>query len=314
MDKMLASLRELLADACSKTQSGTIALSGGLDSSILACLLGGRMMQGVAVIAQDHTSTDLTYCQVASKEFGMGLSICRTSTADLLDAVGETVRILGNFNDIEIRNSVVMYLAIRWAKDRDITGIITGDGADELFAGYQFLLGKDREQLQGELERLSEIMHFPSHKIGKSLGVKVESPFLDGYVSEFARTIPAEYMIREHDGRKYGKWILRKAFEGMLPEKILWRPKSPMQDGAGTAGLTGLFESVIGDGTFAEKKAAILDSDGVSVRTKESLYYYEAYRRAHGPYRPTGGGRACPHCGFAIGGSVFCRMCGAFPV
>ena len=56
---------------------------------------------------------------------------------------------MGNFNDIEIRNNVVMYMAARWARDNGERSIITGDGADELFAGYRFLVNKSQEELEG---------------------------------------------------------------------------------------------------------------------------------------------------------------------
>ena len=58
-----------------------------------------------------------------------------------LHAINETIKILKVFNDIEIRNSIVMYLSYTKSKKCEgHTSIITGDGADELFAGYNFFL------------------------------------------------------------------------------------------------------------------------------------------------------------------------------
>lgn len=304
----------LLAKACSRCGPGAIALSGGLDSTILAYFLKGKKPKSVAVIASDFVATDLTYCQAVSKEFGIPLFINHASTADILSAVEETVRILGNFNDIEVRNSVVMYLAAKWAKGQDLQGIITGDGADELFAGYSFLLGKPRDELERELDRICSTMHFPAQRIGGRLGIGVESPFLDREVVEFAKGVPAGLKVREENGRTYGKWILRKTFERHIPRQVAWREKSPMQDGAGTAGLTGLFDSVISDDVFGQKKKLVQEEDGVIIRTKESMHYYEIYKKIHRLHARSGPGRACPYCRFGIGDSKFCRMCGAFPV
>ena len=313
MEDAFGRLRRLIIESCNRCQINAIALSGGLDSTILAYCLKEKKPKCMAVIADDFVATDLTYCQTVAKEFNIAFHISHTSTKAILDAIEETVRILGNFNDIEIRNSIVMYLALRWAKDSGLDGLITGDGADELFAGYNFLLDKPQDQLEEELERINRIMHFPSHKIGKRLGMTVESPFLNDDVAKFARSMPARFKIRQKNGKAYGKWILRKAFEGLIPRQITWRTKSPMQDGAGTVGLTGLFESVTDDDTFEEKKENILKQDCITIRTKESLYYYETYRKIHGVPGRSKSGRACPYCGCVID-SKFCRMCGAFPV
>ena len=87
---------------------------------------------------------------------------------EILEAVENTIKILKNFNDIEIRNNVVMYLAIKWAKDNNKKSIITGDGADELFAGYNFLVNKPEKELESEIKRVCSIMHFPTQEIGKA--------------------------------------------------------------------------------------------------------------------------------------------------
>ncbi len=101
---------------------------------------------------------------MVSKQMKLPLSIFNVKTAIILEAIEETVKILKNFNDIEIRNNVVMYLAIKWAKENGEKSIITGDGADELFAGYNFLINKPENQLEDEIKRVCSIMHFPTQK------------------------------------------------------------------------------------------------------------------------------------------------------
>jgi len=233
-----------------------------------------------------------------------------------LSAVEETIKILEVFNDIEIRNSVVIYLAFKSVKENGQHSIITGDGADELFAGYRFFLKKNDIELQKDLERIWKIMHFPSKKIGQALGITVETPFLDKNVVDFAKKIPANLKVREKDGKKYGKWILRKAFEDKLPQTIVWRDKSPMQDGAGTTGLIDLFNTLISDDIFNTKFKRIQETDNVSIRSKESLHYYEIYRKYFDPpYKLHSSNTKCPNCQFEVkSDSKFCKMCGSFPI
>ena len=83
-------------------------------------------------------------------------------------------------------------------------------------------------------------MHFPSKDIAKSLDMKVETPFLNEDVVKFSETIPISKKINFKEGEKFGKLILRETFEKELPKNIVWREKSPMQDGSGTVNLTGL--------------------------------------------------------------------------
>jgi asparagine synthase (glutamine-hydrolysing) len=289
-------------------------MSGGLDSTIIAYFLKERKPNTVAIIAKDFVASDLTYCQRVSREFNIPLTINQVSTTDILNATEETIKILGNFNDIEIRNNVVMYLSIKWAKEQNSSGIITGDGADELFAGYSFLVNKSEEELEKEIQRVCSVMHFPTQEIGKALGIAVESPFLDKKIIELAKTIPSNLKVRDEKTKRYGKWILRKTFEKNIPMQIAWREKSPMQDGSGTAGLSNLFDSVINDQLFSEKRKKIQDADGVTIRTKESMYYYEIYRKLYQVSSKKQDIRSCPYCNFNVENSKFCRMCGAFPI
>ena len=75
---------------------------------------------------------------------------------EMLDSINETIKILGNFNDIEIRNSIVPYIYLNSLKKKGVDSVITGDGADEVFAGYNFLLKKSEEELVEELKRLKK--------------------------------------------------------------------------------------------------------------------------------------------------------------
>lgn len=314
MEDISKKLYEILKESCESCKSNSIAISGGLDSTIIAYFIKERKPKSIAIIAKDFVASDLTYSQRVSKEFNIPLTINQVSTTDILNAIEETIKILKNFNDIEIRNNVVMYLAIKWAKDQNSSGIITGDGADELFAGYNFLIKKSEEELEKEIQRVCSIMHFPTHEIGKALGITVESPFLNKKVIEFAKAIPSDLKVREEKTKRYGKWILRKTFEKNIPMQIAWREKSPMQDGSGTAGLSNLFDSVISDRIFLEKKKKIRDADEVTIRTKESMYYYEIYRKLYQVPTKKQDTESCPYCNFNVEKSKFCRMCGAFPI
>ena len=314
MEDFSKRLYNILEESCNSCKSNLISLSGGLDSTIIAYFLKQKKPKSIAIIADDFLSTDLTYCQMVSKQMQLPLSIYNVKTTTILEAIEETIKILENFNDIEIRNNVVMYLAIKWAKEKGEQSIITGDGADELFAGYSFLINKPEDQLEDEIKRVCSIMHFPTQKIGKALGIRIESPFLEDKMVELARLIPADLKVKNEKEKRYGKWILRKTFEKHIPLQIAWRGKSPMQEGSGTIGLTNLFDSIIGEEQFVEKKLTIEKEDDVIIRSRESMHYYEIFKRFFGSPGDNKAKNRCPYCKHKVSNSKFCRMCGAFPI
>ena len=304
----------ILTNAVNECKSDWIALSGGLDSSILAHLRKDQKPETMTIITKDFLGTDLTFAQIIAKHLGLNLSLIQVSMEEVLDSINETIKILGNYNDIEIRNSIVPYIYLTTLKKKGVDSVITGDGADEVFAGYNFLLKKSDEEIGEELKRIKKIMHFPSKDIARSLNMKVETPFLNEELIKFSDDIEISKKINSKEGEKFGKWILRETFEKYLPNNITWREKSPMQDGSGTNNLTGLFNTIITDDIFTQKKTRILEEDGVYIRTKESLHYYECFRKTNSVKKSDSDNR-CPDCNYEIApNSRFCRMCGKFPI
>lgn len=316
MDEICSRLRSLLSEVVAKCASKSISLSGGLDSSILASCLDYRTAHAYVMVARNFPSTDLVNAQLVAKLCDLRLQVVNVPIDELLEAVEQTIKILHVFNPIEIRNSVVVYLTMKHAKNDGIKSMMTGDGADELFAGYGFFQRMSLQELQQDLSRIWKVMHFSSRSISKSLGMRLDTPFLAEQVVEYAKSIPAELKVHQENGQKYGKWILRKAFEKSLPQSVAWGVKAAMQDGSGTQGLTGFFDGTVSDSVFSEKAARYLVEEQVRLQTKEALYYYEIYRRYHEYPASLGlSANRCPNCCYSIKeDSHFCRMCGSFPI
>jgi len=315
MTNGITEIRSLLEKSLIDSDANWVAFSGGLDSSIVAKMQSKKNINGMTIITKDFVGTDLAYSQITAKHLGINLKLKYAEISDMLNAIAETVKILKNFNDIEIRNSIVSYLYLSELKENNVSTVITGDGADEIFAGYNFLIQKDPAEIKNELKRMKEIMHFSSQKIANELGMSIEMPFIDENIIKMAETLPIDSMVNKKNGVTFGKWILRKAFENDLPSNVIWRHKTPMQDGSGTVALTKLFESIITDEIFMEKSKKIKNEDGVNIRTKESLHYYETYRKEFELPDSKNGINLCSDCNSEIvNDSKFCRMCGKFPL
>lgn len=268
------------------------------------------------MVAGDFPYTDLVHAQHVAKLYGLDLTVISASVDDLLAAIDGAIRILGVFNPIEIRNNIVVFMAMERAKKDGLKHIMTGDGADELFAGYNFFRRMSPMDLEKDLERIWRVMHFPSKKISESIGTVLCSPFLDDAIISFAKSVPAELKVREENGQTWGKWILRKAFENSLPPTVVWREKAAMQDGSGTGGLTRFFDELVPDMVFFEKAKNYLQNEQVALQSKEALHYYEVYRK-YGDYPALLGESEtrCPFCKYSVEkGANFCRMCGSYPL
>src|ERR671931_866281 len=240
----------------------------------------------------------------------------------MAELVEQIIQIFRTFDPIEVRNSAVALAGIEQARSDGYWTVMTGDGSDELFAGYNYLSRyySDIQSFDSELRRLWQIMHFSSRKLGEHAGIEVKTPFLDEKFARFAKLISVNDKVGERDGKKWGKFILRKCFEARLGP-LVWRPKLAQEQGAATDRYQKYIEKMIDDLTFTNKKRIAQEQDGVRIRSKEHLHYYAIFRSYFRPPKDEdedddGSSKSrCSECQGCIASDArFCRMCGAFPV
>lgn len=310
-------LRFLLEEAVKKNLAKGILLSGGLDTSVLAVIASKFVSLNAFTIAlQDAPAPDIEYATLMANNLRLKHIIHYFDKAELHEAIPQVVKILKSFDPMEIRNSVTTYVGLRIAKKNEINTIITGDGFDELFAGYSFFFNLEKEQLDLRLQKIWNVMSFSSIPLAKALDLEAKLPCLESDFESFAKKLDSRYKIRRERSQTWGKWIVRKAFEGILPEEVVWRIKTPIEQGSGTATLPSLFNQEISDGEFEEKRSKYLEKDKVTIRDKEQLFYYEVYRSAIGVPHPTDlKGKLCPQCNSnVVEHAIHCRTCGAYPI
>ena len=316
-------LTKLLTESVKRNHAEALLLSGGLDSSILASIL--RPQYSIAT-GFGRAAPDLVYARQVAERYSkhhVELVFGQNRMAELVEQV---IRIFRTFDPIEIRNSAVALAGLEWAKSDGYSNVMTGDGGDELFAGYNYFsrYHSDMQRFDSELQRLWQIMHFSSIKLGEYIGIEVKTPFLDEKFASFAKLISVNEKVGEYDGKKWGKFILRRCFEPTLGS-LVWRPKLAQEQGAATDHYEQHIEEMIDDLTFANKKRIAQEQEGVRIRSKEHLHYYAIFRSYFPPPKEEEEEEGevdhhscrsrCSDClGCIAPDARFCRKCGAFPV
>jgi len=304
-------LRENLKEIVQKYSDSSLLLSGGLDSSILACLMKPKFS---IVTSLGTDSMDIQYARRIARKYSENHIECVVDFDDIIMTVPYIVKTFKTFDPLEIRNSAVIYLGLKTSRDQGFMSVVTGDGADELFAGYNYMQRyfSNLEKLQSILEDLWTIMKFSSRKIGESLGVVVNTPYLEKQFYSLATSIGIDEKVGEHENKKWGKFILRKTFEDEMGSTV-WRNKMALEQGSGFEKISVKFHDLIDDEEFNNESKRVL-IDGVKLKNKEHLYYYRIYESFFGsPVKEPCETKRCSFCSSCLTYPKYCYTCGAFP-
>ena len=300
----LAALREAFESAVKRQLMCDVPygvlLSGGLDSSLVSAIASRYKDKRV----EDHDKTPAWWPRLHSFSVGLAdspdLKMAR-KVADFIgsahhevhftetegiDAVPDVIYQLETFDITTIRAATPMYLMARKIKAMGIKMVLSGEGADEVFGGYlYFHKAPDAREFHEETVRKLFMLHkydcLRANKSTAAWGLEARVPFLDKEFLETAMNIdPREKLCVP--GQRMEKWMLRKAFEGYLPEEVLWRQKEQFSDGVGYGWIDSLKKR-------AEEEVSDKLLENAAYRfplktpgTKEG-YYYRCIFESHFP-------------------------------
>lgn len=276
-----------------------VLLSGGLDSSIIAAVTQKFSKKRVESDSKEaawwpqlHSfavglegSPDLIAAKKAADYIGTIHHEVHFTIQEALDALPDVIYHIETYDITTVRASTPMYLLARVIKSMGIKMVLSGEGSDELFGGYlYFHKAPDAKEFHEELVRKMSKLHlYDCLRANKSLmawGVEGRVPFLDKeFIDVAMRLNPSDKMnINLPDGKqRMEKWILRKAFEDMLPSNICWRQKEQFSDGVGynwIDTLKKMTEEKVSDSEFARRENRFPVNPP---KTKEEYYYREIY-------------------------------------
>ena len=292
-------LRRKLKEAVERSRADGMLLSGGVDTSILALI--ARPSRGFTVALEGASASDLAYSEKVARLLGIQHKKMEFTAEEALATLPVIIKTLKTF-DLALPNDLSIYFALKLARESGIRSIMTGDGADELFAGYAYMAELLPEDLDRYIRRLSQNWHFSANELGRALGVEIRQPFLDGDFVRFGLEIGPELKVK--DGA--GKYILRKSFEDVLPPEIVWRRKEAIEYGSGSTKLHEIINNMVTDEEF---QSAMNEFD-IKFINKEHLFYWRSYNQVVGEIPKARDDEiSCPCCGAAMG-KYHCPTCG----
>jgi asparagine synthase (glutamine-hydrolysing) len=277
-----------------------VLLSGGLDSSITSAIAKKfakkRIESGDVADAwypQLHSfavglegSPDLAAAQKVAKHIGTIHHEIKFTIQEGLDAIKDVIYHLETYDVTTIRASTPMYLMSRVIKSMGIKMVLSGEGSDELFGGYLYFhkAPNAREFHEETVRKLSKLHQYDCLRANKSLaawGIEGRVPFLDKEFMDVAMRInPQDKMITKE--RKMEKWVLRKAFEDLLPESVAWRQKEQFSDGVGYSWIDTL-KLMVNEEISDEQLANAKYKFPIQTPLSKEEYYYRSIFAEHFP-------------------------------
>ena len=267
-----------------------VLLSGGLDSSVTSAIAKKYAQMRVesddtqaAWWPQLHSfsvglegSPDLAAAKLVADHIGTIHHEIKFTIQEGLDAIRDVIYNLETYDITTIRASTPMYLMARVIKSMGIKMVLSGEGADELFGGYLYFhkAPNAREFHEETVRKLSKLHMYDCLRANKSLaswGIEGRVPFLDKEFMDVAMRInPQDKMI---NGERMEKWVVRKAFEDMLPKSVAWRQKEQFSDGVGYSWIDTLKEMVASEITDEQMANAHFRFPIQTPQNKEEFYY-----------------------------------------
>jgi len=298
----LTKLRQSLEDSVHKQLMCDVPygvlISGGLDSSIIAAIAAKYSKKRVESADTEEAwwprlhsfaiglegSPDLAYAKIVAAAIGTVHHECLYTIQEGLDALRDVIYHLETYDVTTIRAATPMYLMARKIKSMGIKMVLSGEGADEVFGGYlYFHMAPNREELHYEtVRKLFKLSKYDCLRANKSMaawGIETRVPFLGKEFLEYAMNFDPEDKMCSRDTAE--KHVLRKAFEGLIPDEVLWRQKEQFSDGVGYNWIDSLKDNAKEKVSDDMLKNAERTFPIQSPTTKEAYYYRSIFSKLY---------------------------------
>ena len=245
MDEAAKKLQVLLEDSIERRVQGlkevVVAFSGGLDSSLVAFLASkcGVKVSLLHVSLENQGETEEAIN--AADQLNLPLQVHLFKDSDVEIILPKVVELIEEPDPIKASIGVPFYWAAEKAAEENFKVMLAGQGADELFGGYQRYVNeycKDgieavRKTMFNDVIRIHDSNLERDLKITSFHNVELRVPFGSFDLAEFALGLPVELKI-ENKTDTQRKLVLRKmALNVGMPNLMTEKPKKAVQYSTG---------------------------------------------------------------------------------
>ncbi|NIM67237.1 MAG: asparagine synthetase B, partial [Armatimonadetes bacterium] len=264
-------------------------LSGGIDSSVIAAVASKAYRKKFGSEARLKTfalgvgeSEDVKSARLVAEHLGTEHHEMIVGLDDILEVLPDVIYHLESFDPSLVRSSASNYLISKYASDAGVDVLLSGEGGDEVFCGYNAFKSLPSEEIFGYQMKCLGYLHSNASlrldRMNMCNSVRVVTPLISGELLDYSLRIDPALKLKVEGDKKIEKWIFRISYEGDLPESIVWRLKQEFSQGSGSAGvLPYYFEKTIGDAEFKEARAK-----HPVIRSKEEYYYFRIFSENFG--------------------------------
>ena len=248
-----------------------ILFSGGVDSS-LAALLTKRYCNEVILFSScTENSRDSEFVSRAAKLLNLELIETTMTSENVWETLPEVVYAIERSHRMDVEIALPFFLSSREAKRNGIENIVSGQGPDELFAGYarHEVLFKEQgeevleEKLREEVSMTYKVNIERDNRVVSFNNLVAHFPYLDEQFIEISLSIPGRWKI-VLSWSPTRKVIFRKlAVDLGLPSELAMKPKDATQYSSGSSKILvdSIKDHVLNYESLSRNKASILVQD-----------------------------------------------------
>ncbi|MCV0411286.1 asparagine synthase C-terminal domain-containing protein [Nitrosopumilus sp.] len=235
--KLLENIKNSISETVPKKKIG-IAFSGGVDSTLISKICYSMNYDIVLLTIGFSESHDILFAKQVNEYLKYPHHILEIDSKPFPDVSLKIKQKIQTENLSWNENCIAFYYVSKLANRLELDTVITANGIDELFCGYNayreaFSEGESKihevmiAKLNNELEMMKAV-----NLIASEFGVKILQPLLSSKFIEYAKTIPISEKIHDSEDL-YRKHIIRKlASDIKVPELSCTKRKKALQYGS----------------------------------------------------------------------------------